>query len=173
MGVQGTLYESLVGSKGECHPRRNSQSISSEGTSLLSLYPRLSSVMSVLFQALSEAKDVLIDAEARKWYDELLQQQRKQGGRGGWRQNEAMGVRGNRDGAGNGGGEELAAVPYSGRQLGMLASSSQPVRYGNYVMSRNIAQDNENRNRPRMSLQACLGSGTNMQREKEAYRGSS
>ena len=34
--------------------------------------------------------------------------------------------------------EELA-VPYSGRQLGMLASSSRPVRYGNYVMSRNIA----------------------------------
>ena len=133
-------------------------------------YPRLLSVMSVLFQALSEAKDVLIDAEARKWYDELLQQQRKQGGRGGWRQNEAMGVRGNRDGAGNGGGEELA-VPYSGRQLGMLASSSRPVRYGNYVMSRNIAQDNENRNRPQMSLQACLGSGTNMHREKEAYRG--
>ena len=37
--------------------------------------------MSVPFQVLSKAKDVLIDAEARRWYDELLQQQRKQGGK--------------------------------------------------------------------------------------------
>ena len=46
-----------------------------------------SRVMSVLFQALSEAKDVLIDAEARRWYNEML---RQPGGKRRWRQNEAM-----------------------------------------------------------------------------------
>ena len=160
MGVQGNLYERL-GVKEDATQADIRKAFQVKALAYHpDKYPRLLGVMSVLFQALSEARDVLTDVEARKWYDEVLQRQRKQGGRGGWRRNESMGVRRDRDvdGAGNGGGEELA-VPYSGRQLGLLASSSRPVRYREVRLSRNTAQDDEHRNRPQVSLQACLRSG--------------
>ena len=125
MGVQGNLYERLGvkenATQGEIRKAFQVKALVYHPDK----YPRLLSVMSVLFQALSEAKDVLIDAEARKWYDELLQQQRKQGGRGGWRQNEAMGVRGNRDGAGNGGGACSALQWASAWHVGVFISTCE------------------------------------------------